>query len=356
LSLTDNYSKLERVKEEIYLASTYLKVPSRGNNALLELLSDTLGPRASEIIEEDYLRGADIDQIFMALAKQGIDSWLLRYGKELNIATHGPLGFAVLSAPNLHTALQVLSDYIMVRSSAYRLEFSHLDQRAECVFIDQTDSRLMGRWLIETGMRLTQQLTESVLAHSLGDNTIISFAYSEPSYKDELNELFGVRCRFNADKNSISFPASWCQISSPLSDQETFKSNLAKCRELKLARGGCQEFSEIITLALNHYFEARELGKVSIDDMPTLLSLAEKQHISSRTLNRRLKAQSTSYKQLLTQARGTRACYLLQNTHLTIAEISYNLAYQEPANFVRAFKTWFDIPPAAWRRKKSTND
>lgn len=341
--------------DQIYVASTYLKVLTHSENPLLETLLDALGPNAEKILEDDYLHGADIERIFSELAFHGVDSWLLRYGQELNIASHGPLGFAVLSAPNLHTALQVLSDYTIIRSSVNTLTYRQRKHRAECIFVDQTNTELMGRWLIESGMRFVQQLTEGVLAHSLGNNASVTFAYPEPDYADELNALFGVECRFNANKNSISFPASWCQASSPLSDRETFITNLSKCRELKLALTHSHQLSESIALAFIHYFEAREHGHTTKDDMPTLQSLANSHHLSSRTLNRHLKTQNTSYKELLAQARKAQACKLLQNTHMTIADVAYNLAYQEPANFVRAFKMWFDTTPAAWRRKQSAN-
>lgn len=337
--------------KQIYIANTYLKVLTRSSHTLLEPLLEALGPNALSLLEDEFLYGADIDRVFKQFSDHGLDSWLLRYGKDLSIASHGPLGFAVLSAPDLQTAMHVLSDYIVIRSSAYKLEFVQNGKRAECVFVDHTSGDLTGRWLIETAIRLAQQLIENVLAHSLGDHALISFAHSAPPYKEELNALLGVRCHFNAESNNISFPASWCQISSPLSDQETFKTNLIKCRELKLALNCSDQFSEAIALALINYFEAREQGNLTIEEMPSLHSLAKKHHVSSRTLNRRLKEQNTSYKELLADARKAQAGYFLQNTHLTIADISYNLAYQEPANFVRAFKTWFDMTPGVWRRQ-----
>lgn len=104
------------MNNDIYIANTYLKVLTHSDNALLESLLNALGPNAKEILKNDYLQAVDIDRVFKQLAKNGIDSWLLRYGKELSIASHGPLGFAVLSAPNLLSALQVLNDYTVVRS------------------------------------------------------------------------------------------------------------------------------------------------------------------------------------------------------------------------------------------------
>jgi len=274
---------------QFHIANTYLKVLARSNDVFLNLLLNTLGPNALTLLEDDYIDGAIINRIFLQFAEHGLDSWLLRYGTNLSIAR-----------------------------SAYQLDFVQDEKRAKCILVDQTGGGLTGRWLTETGIRLAQQLIENVLAHPLGTNTTISFAYPEPSYKEELNSLLGVECNFDAELNSISFPASWCQISSPLSDQETHKTNLAKCHELKLAIGGYDHLSETVAMALQNHFESRSQGRTADTKLPTLKSLA------------------------------------IKNTHLTIADISYNLDYQEPANFVRAFKIWFDITPGSWRRQAQT--
>ena len=332
------------------MASTYLRL-LRGNSDLIAMLQQILGTRTQEVLESEFVYQDDIETVFEAVADSGMESWVLRYGDQINIASHGPLGFAVLSAPDLHTALDVLSDYSIIRSSTYRSEIRHSGNRVEFIAHDLTGNPLVGRWLVESGFSVAQQLIETIMAHPLGDNAVITFAYPEPAYKSALEDFFGVRCEFDAPRNSISIPASWCRISSPLSDPESFRTNLQKCRELKLSMQGQNDIVESTRLILKNFFEQRAAGALRSSDMPTLTSLAERHNTSTRTYARRLKEARTNYKNLLEDARREQAQHLLTTTYQTIAEIADNLAYQEPANFVRAFKTWFDMTPTSWRRK-----
>jgi AraC-like DNA-binding protein len=54
---------------------------------------------------------------------------------------------------------------------------------------------------------------------------------------------------------------------------------------------------------------------------------------------------------LLDQTRTTLARSLLEYSSKDIAEISELLGYSEPRSFIRAFKRWFGMTPARWRRK-----
>lgn len=345
------------MSKELYLASTYLKVVARSDQELIGRLHKLLGSRAEELLQSDYIYERDIQTIFAAFQAEGMQSWLLHYGRQLDIASHGTLGFAVLSAPNLETAMQVLADYFVIRSSAYECEFRYAGSRAEFIIRDLFDKPIIGRWLVETGFRVIQQLIESVMAHPLGDHATIHFANSEPEYSAELIDFYGLACEFDKSDHKISFPASWCRISSPLYDQATFRSTLAKCRELKLALAGNTRTKETVSLMFKQYFNERAQGRATISELPSLKSIANKLNTSSRTLSRKLGDEQTSYKKLLESARREYASHLLQNTHLSIADVAYNLAYQEPANFVRAFKVWFNTTPATWRRaSKSTNN
>ena len=344
------------MKSSLYFSSAYLKVLTHSDQNLADQLRQVLGVKADQLLASEYILGDDIGRMFTAFEADGVDSLLLRYSRHLDITSHGPLGYAVLTAPDLDTALQVMEKYLVIRTSVYQSEYSIGNDRAEFITHDLTGEALAGRWLIETAINIVKRLIEAVMAHPLGDNAHISFAYPKPSYAKELQEFYGVRCTFGMPTNKISIPASWCQIRSPFYDQHVFSSNLAKCSDLKLSLDRDLLVHEFISTKLSNYFSARQAGEATARELPNLVALAAQLHMSPRTLTRKLKDADTSYKTLLEQARRAQAIQLLENTHQTIADVAYNLAYQEPANFVRAFKTWFDTTPAAWRRTPNKNN
>jgi AraC-like DNA-binding protein len=72
--------------------------------------------------------------------------------------------------------------------------------------------------------------------------------------------------------------------------------------------------------------------------------------ISRRTLQRKLREESCSYRQLVQQARRDLSQYLLLDTPATATATAYALGYSEPSVFQRAFHKWHGKPPGRYRR------
>jgi AraC-like DNA-binding protein len=82
--------------------------------------------------------------------------------------------------------------------------------------------------------------------------------------------------------------------------------------------------------------------------------VASKLNISSRTLQRQLSNEKTSFKALLQKTRFDLATDLLKNKEFTISEISYMLGYSDLGNFSRSFKKYAGISPQDYRRSEGS--
>ena len=71
--------------------------------------------------------------------------------------------------------------------------------------------------------------------------------------------------------------------------------------------------------------------------------------MSSRTLQRRLQDEGSSFQRVLEDARHHLARHYLNNSVLELNEAAYLLGYEDSSSFVRAFRTWEGVPPARWR-------
>lgn len=331
------------------IATTYLKLLLNEPD-LIQVLQRTIGDNYIELFDHEYVQGAQIQAVFEAFADAGLDSWVLKFGQSMGSAAHGPLGFAVLSAPNLLRSLEVFTDYSSIRTTAYSSNLVARDQRLFLIAEDKTGSPLISRWLIENGMRAAQRLIENVMAHPLGNNALVRFAHPTPGYASKLRDYFQIPIEFNAGENSFSIPASWGQIPSPLSDPGTFQSNLNKCKELKHALHRTPDVLESVRITLDQFFNDCIAGNKRPSQLPTLNRLANSYALSPRTFARKMELHGSSYKHELEAQRCKHARALLENTHLKIADIAYFLGYQEPANFTRAFKNWFNTTPKQWRQ------
>ena len=82
---------------------------------------------------------------------------------------------------------------------------------------------------------------------------------------------------------------------------------------------------------------------------PTMDGVARALAVSTRTLQRRLREEGTSYRAVLGQTRESLARHYLTSSALSTAEISFLLGYEEPNSFYRAFRGWTGETPDAVR-------
>jgi two-component system, response regulator YesN len=55
----------------------------------------------------------------------------------------------------------------------------------------------------------------------------------------------------------------------------------------------------------------------------------------------------------LNEQRLQRAAYLLENSYLSIKEITHTVGYEHPSSFIRAFERRFTQPPARYRKQSA---
>jgi AraC-like DNA-binding protein len=85
---------------------------------------------------------------------------------------------------------------------------------------------------------------------------------------------------------------------------------------------------------------------------PTIEHIADALHVSSRTLQRRLREEGISFQRVLEEARHQLTRHYLNNSVLELNEAAYLLGYEDSNSFVRAFRTWEGVPPGQWREQK----
>lgn len=78
-------------------------------------------------------------------------------------------------------------------------------------------------------------------------------------------------------------------------------------------------------------------------------SVASRLAIGRRTLQRALKQEATSFREVKARFIETRARALLAESDLEIAAIAQALGYDEPKSFRRAFRGWTELTPNAYR-------
>jgi AraC-like DNA-binding protein len=84
---------------------------------------------------------------------------------------------------------------------------------------------------------------------------------------------------------------------------------------------------------------------------PDIKTVAIELGMSSRTLQRRLIEEGTSFNHILTQIKHDQAIEYLSDFALDMKEIAFMIGYEDKNSFFRAFRLWEGDTPSNWRAK-----
>jgi AraC-like DNA-binding protein len=99
----------------------------------------------------------------------------------------------------------------------------------------------------------------------------------------------------------------------------------------------------------------RRLRNQVPDEWPDLDALSQLLNLSSATLQRRLLAEGTSYRQLKDELRRDIAIELFSSSSLTVAEVAARTGFQETSAFHRAFRKWTGASPGMYRHGRAAS-
>lgn len=82
----------------------------------------------------------------------------------------------------------------------------------------------------------------------------------------------------------------------------------------------------------------------------SIADAAKKIGVSQRSLQRHLMNEAITFQEILKNVRIELATYYLNNSTISLGEISYLLGFQENNSFIRAFKDWVGLTPMEYRK------
>jgi len=306
----------------------------------------------SAIADREFIAAHDLAQLFRNFDRHAPDrGWTARLGTQFNMATHGPLGFAALSAPTLGEALDVMGTLHESRNTAFSAQTFATETHYVLQVTDATAEPGFREWLVEVVLKIVEELLSTILGHRVGRNVLIRFSHPQPEDIAPLLAGFDSTVVFGAPDNSIAVPLAWRHLPSPLYDESVYRANVIKCPEQIAARNQSGSVAVAVRNRLSNHFDTLLLHAGELAAPPTLEQVAAAMHLTPRTLIRKLQREDTAYKTVLEELRREYAQRLLQDARLKITDVADILGYRETANFTRAFKRWHGVSPASWRRR-----
>ena len=280
-------------------------------------------------------------------------TWALEFGRHLNTGSHGPLGFAALSAPTLGEGLDVFGQFACTRAPYLGFRSGVIGEHYALELL--TDVMPLGELtdaLVDIALQIALAYADAVLG-AAASHTVVWLARPTPSNETQVRKHFRGHCEFGATRNALLFPVELRPLPCPLHDEATYRSSLAQCREALDTLLNPQDVLSRASNWLSARFDlmmsssptAACVPPPSLDEMASSLAMAP------RTLIRHLGARGTSYRVLRDAQQYAVACRLLDDARFTIAEIGERLGYGDPANFGRAFRRQAGVTPGQYRRR-----
>lgn len=286
-------------------------------------------------------------------------NWATELGNHLGIATHGPVGFAAISAPTVGKAISTFVEWFQIRNEFYTSKVIEKDENFEIIIEDTTGDQSYQLFFFESFMRGFEILITQLLGHPPTNETTIFFENMSKNRQVSVKKVYDSLLHFNADNNKFVISKTLWFSPSPLSEPDSHALNLQKCKQLMAESDFGNRVDLMIKNVLRQHFEnilvenslvKNHLTQNKDQLLPTFKRMSELSHHTERTLSRKLRKLGVSYKDLLREERKNLVDKLLKDGRYTIIDISYLLGYNEPASFCRAFKTWFGMKPSQYRR------
>jgi AraC-like DNA-binding protein len=257
---------------------------------------------------------------------------------ELPRRAYRVLDYLASSAATIGEALGLVSRYFLIVHDAVQLQVGP-DGEGGVLRIGRAD-----------GVPLPAPYVDYALASCLyrmghvSDGPVhahVSLRRPAPGDRTGHQQAFGPNLRFEADRDEARLPPALWRRPTTAADPVLRELLEAHAQGLVERLSGPDSLSDLRAAAL----EAMRAGR------PELSWIARRLDTSSRTLQRRLMASGTSWRELLESLRREAASAWLQDPALSVDDVAVLLGYAEASTFHRAFRRWTGQSPGAWRQK-----
>lgn len=322
------------------------------NVAVLVHIADTYGIDAATLLAGSHIERADVDdphKIITTLQELSIHRRFhqlipdpcigLELGRHFHLGAKGKLGIAAICCDNGLEALRLVMAYIELASSFLHYQVWNEGQTGYARMRELVGLNDIRRMLFDTEMSSLYTMTALIIDETRVFKEL-HVAYPAPAYAERYQAFFHCPVRFNAPEHMIVFDAGLLFRPLKLANPLVKKMLVQECAHL------CARLRDQTSIA----DKIRHEISIGQTPYPTLEQLARRINLSPRTIRRRLNADATSYKDILSDMRRSLAMDLIQSTDLSMEQIALKLGYSDVANFYHAFKGWTGCTPCSYRK------
>jgi len=276
--------------------------------------------------------------VWLAAINQCNDPMLaLRMGQQ-SFSAQQTTNLIMQSSASVREAFELALKYSSLIANVMTTSLSEDDRHFYLAF-EMTDAwRLEDEAVIRDCLHIALCAAMNSIGQLIGapqPPAILMFAWPAPRYSNELFGIFNCPIRFNADRHAIGFAKDLQRTSLASKDlglQAVIRQYADDIRRTFENNGS---WSDKVRL---------ELAK-RMPQPPTIAEMAQQLKLSERSLQRRLKSEQNTYRQIVEEVRLTFVERYLEEPHRSLDEVAYLSGYCDAPTMSRAYKRKFGRAP-----------
>ena len=272
---------------------------------------------------------------------QGIDELGLRAAQQLNMADlSDPLVASVLQSPTLRVALEHFAKLAYLEDSSLRLWISSEKSIAKLCWVSAFPFNPQGLRYDDWSNVLTLLSIARAFLGATWQPNEMAFRSNVPLARFAFEQYQNTHFLIGQRTAWISLPRSFLSLSPRASGDAPGVPRTSSPEHSLHGDAPLLDFPGSLRRVLTPYLPG---------DRPSIKFAAELAGTSVRTLQRRLQQFGMSFSDVLDQARFEVASTLLRERDTKVIDIAYEVGYEDPAHFTRAFRRLANITPRQYR-------
>lgn len=280
---------------------------------------------------------------FCALLEHCAESWgppdlAFRVAQYQHLEVLGPVALVTRMERNLRDAILSILRNLTIYTDVLVAALEERDG-AGAVILSAPAQRTPTRQYMFLALAVTRNVLNGAAGRPL---RLIEARFREPALGAErtAGAWFACPVRFGAERDALYFDGALLDL--PLERSDTAYHALIRryLHSEREALGG-----RVADIARREVARQMELGLCSLE------SVAHALKMEPRSLQRRMKAEGSSFRELVDDWRRDRAMSLVTQTRLPLSDVADALGYAHQAVFTRAFSRWYGQAPLACRRE-----
>lgn len=299
-----------------------------------------VGLDASALVDSDrHISGETLCKVLeLAAEASSCAAFGIQMAHHRQTLDFGILGVLMRHKPSLRDMWQSAIQYRKLLNDATAISLEESGELSVLRFELLIDSQIPQRQACELVAGVMLRTCQSVLGTAWAPKEV-RFMHPAPQEQYQHKQFFGCPVTFNSEFNGMVLRHVDMAAPNPAADPELVR------------------YAENILMPMRAFGENALLQEVRKNiyllmplEQACIERVAEQMHLSTRTLQRQLDHNGTSFSELLDTVRKNLVLRYMNNTRYSIGQVASLTGYSRQASFTRWFQANFGTSPRQWRQ------